>query len=453
VGLWAHSRPKRGRHHKPFITRLQVVSSAWAKRGQPLTLGRAMNAIASHRCRQLPRQLRGLIVGLAAAGLMGGCAASAVSESPTTTVLAPRPADSPSLTLSAPALGPSAASFASTPRPTQRPTWSPIPPASTGVLTVLEPPMQDEGVLWAPDGRHFAVLSADSSSVFNVYIFDSAGTWVGKAPGWAAAWASDNTLIVLPSDAASPDGLLTAYIASIGYNDVSTMSALPGRYGDIQGSGRGAALLTTAHGYAVWLDGSLQPKVECGCGPLAISTDGSLVASEDSTGLTVVKTGSGQDVRSWPGLRTGAHLQASFSPDGQHLALSDVDGSLNTLVVLNVSDGRREDLLAGHFVYNGTWASDEQVFAGDDSGGWWFLPVDGASPIRAELSTSSRDAVASSTGAVAAVDDTGSTLLVEKSGKSRTWALPSAALGLQWSPNGSELVVGCESGALVVAQP
>jgi hypothetical protein len=340
-----------------------------------------------------------------------------------------------------------------TPGPTPRPPWSPVPPTSTGALTVLEPPMKYEGVLWAPDGRHFAVLSADASSVFNVYIFDRAGTWVGQAPGWAAAWASDTTLIVLPSDPTSPDGLLIAYVASIGYNDVSTMPALRGRYRSIQGSGRGAAVLATAQGYAVWVNGSLQPEVECGCGPLAISSDGSLVAIEDSTGLAVVKTGSGQDVRSWPGLQTGAHLQASFSPGGQHLALSDVDGSLNTLVVLNVSDGRREDLLAGHFVYNGTWAKDEQVFAGDDSGGWWFLPVDGASPIRAELSTSSRDAVASSTGAVVAVDDTGSTLLVERSGTSRTWALPSAALGLQWSPDVSEIVVGCESGAVVVARP
>jgi hypothetical protein len=300
---------------------------------------------------------------------------------------------------------------------------------------------------------HFAVLSGDPGGVSTVYIFDKGGEWVGEAPGSAFAWASDTTLIVLPLDPTSPDGLLTAYTASIGYNDLATMRALPGRYSDVLGGGHAAAVLATAQGYAVWLDGSLQPEVECGCGPLAISTDGSLVALEDSTGLTVAKTVTGQDVHFWPGLQTGAHLHASFSSDGRHLALSDVDGSLKTLVVLNVADGQRENLLAGHFVYNGTWASDAQVFAGDDSGGWWFLPVDGASPKRAGLPTSSRDAVASSTGTVAAVNDAGSTLLVEKSGTSRTWALPSAALGLHWSPDGSEIVVGCESGAVVLARP
>jgi hypothetical protein len=313
--------------------------------------------------------------------------------------------------------------------------------------------MQDEGVLWAPDGKHFALLSGDPGGVSNVYLFDKVGTWVGEAPGWAAAWASDNTLIVLPSDPTSPDGLLTAYIASIGYNNVSTMRALPGRYSDIVGSGYGTAALPTAHGYAIWLDGSLKPEVGCGCGPVAVSADGSLVAIENSIGLKVVETGSGQDVQSWPDLHTGAHLHASFSPDGRHVTVTSVYGSLNTLVVLTVSDGRRADLLPGHFANNGTWVNNDRLFAGDDSGGWWFLPADGANPKTAGPPSGSWAAVASSTGSIAAVDEDGTTLSITTSGKTRTLTLPPKALGLHWSPDGTQLVVGCEAGAVVVVRP
>ncbi|HEY5487316.1 MAG TPA: hypothetical protein VIK06_06695 [Candidatus Limnocylindrales bacterium] len=310
--------------------------------------------------------------------------------------------------------------------------------------------MQDEGVLWAPDGQHFAVLSSDSNDVLNVYIFDSAGTWVGEAPGARAAWTGDHTLLVLPWDPTTQDGLQTAYIASFGYNDVSTMPALPGRYSDILGGGQGAAALPTAHGYAIWRNGSLQPEVDCDCGPVAVSADGSLVAIEGSIGVSVVKTGGGQNVRSWPGLQTGPHLHASFSPDGQHVALDSVYGSLNTLVVLNVSDGRRAELLAGHFVYNGAWVDNGQLFAGDDAGGWWFLPADGSSPKPAGLPSGSRGAVASSTDSLASVDDPGTTLRIDRSGKIRTLALPSHEQYLYWSPDGTELVVTCESLAVAL---
>ena len=339
----------------------------------------------------------------------------------------------------------------SPPPATPRPSWSP-PPSSTGLLTVLEPPMQDEGVEWAPDGRHFTVLSTDAG-VANVYIFDSSGTWVGEAPGSRASWISDDRLLVLPWDPTTSDGLLTAYIASFGYNDVSTMQALPGRYGDILGSGGGAAALPTGDGYAIWRNGSLQPEVKCDCGPVAISPDGSLVAVEDSIGMGVVKTGTGQNVRSWPGLQTGAHLHASFSPDSRHVALNSVYGSLNTLVVLNVSDGRRHDLLAGHFVYGGAWVDNSRLFAGDDAGGWWFLPADASSPKPAGLPSGSGSAVTSSTGSIAAVDSVGTTLSIATSGKTGTLTLPSQALDLHWSPDGSGLVVACQSGAVILVRP
>jgi hypothetical protein len=314
--------------------------------------------------------------------------------------------------------------------------------------------MLDEGVLWAPDGRHFAVLSMDSGSVFNVYVFDKDGTWVGEAPGDKAAWVGDHTLIVLPHDPTSQDGLVPAYLASIGYNDVSTMQALPGRYSDIVGNNTGTIALETAQGYALWLNGSLQPAVACGCGPLAISADGSLVAIEDSTGVKVVKAADGQDVRSWPTVGTGASPNASFSPDGQHLALSDVYGSLDTLVSLSVSNGRRADLLAGHFASGGTWSGNAQLLAGDDAGAWWLLAPDGTSARRVGLPSFSSAAVMSSAGSIAAVDDAGSTLLISRSGKTTATALPSRDESLlYWSPDGSEIVVGCESGAVVVARP
>jgi hypothetical protein len=80
-----------------------------------------MNAVASHHYRPRLGWLRSLIVGLAAAGLIGGCTAAVASPSPTTRAVAsPSPttravaspsAKSPSLEPASPTPGPSAASF------------------------------------------------------------------------------------------------------------------------------------------------------------------------------------------------------------------------------------------------------------------------------------------------------------------------------------------------------
>lgn len=321
------------------------------------------------------------------------------------------------------------------------------------MLTALEPPMQVEGVFWAPDDKHFAVLSMDAGNVFNVYMFDSAGNWVGEAPGWGAAWAGDSTLIVLPYDPASADRSLAAYVASIGYNDIGTMVSLPGRYSGLLGNEQGGVVLENAQGYATWLSGSLLPEMECGCSPLSVSSDGSLMAVEDSAGLQVVRTGNGQVVQSWPDLRAGQHANATFSPDGLHLALSGVNGSLNTLAVLDITDGQRTDLLAGHLTYGGTWVDNAKLLAGDDAGTWWFLSLDGSTNKLTDLPTWSSDALTSSTGSIAAVDPAGHHLLIDRSGKTTSLALPAQALYLHWSHDGSQIVAGCELSVVLLVRP
>lgn len=355
------------------------------------------------------------------------------------------PSSFPSLATPSPSLA-TASPLPATPYPS----WSPQPPASTGVLTTLGPSLQDEGVLWAPDGRHFAVISLDGGS-YNVYMFDKVGTWVGEAPGMVAVWVDDDTMIVLPNDPTSQDLLSTAYVAHIGYNDMSTMRALAGRYQGLLGNGTGIVALQTAQGYAIWRNGSLLPEVSGG-GPLSVSSDGSLVAVEDSSGLKVVKTDSGQVVRSWPDLHTGAHATASFSPDGRHLAMTDINGSLNSGVVLDVSDGKKTTLLEGHFVYGGTWVGNDRIFAGDDAGAWWLLSLGGAKTRLTDVPDWWYGAV-SSGGSVAADDlhaGSGTKLRITKSGKTTTLALPCQGMYLHWSPDGTELVVGCDSQVLLV---
>jgi len=366
----------------------------------------------------------------------------------------PMPSATPSVTPSVAATSSATAtpyplwSLGSPPPPTPIPTWSPIAPSSTGGLTVLEPSWMVGGeVLWAPDGQHFAVISSGGGDK-NVYMFDKAGTWVGEAPAWEAAWGGNDTLIVLASDPTSNDDFATAYIAHIGYNGLGTMQALPGRYEFLYGNGNGTVALQTAQGYAVWRNGSLLPEV-VGDGPLSISSDGSLMAVEDPSGLAVVRTDTGQVVRSWPEISMGKYPGGSLSPDGRHLALTGVIGSPGNLVVLSVSDGKRTDLLKGGGVYRETWVGNDRMFAGDDAEAWWLLSLDGARTRLGNGGTAYRDGAISTQGWAALVPEASlGTVQITTSGKTSTVALPSPATGLYWSPDGTELVVTCNPDVL-----
>jgi WD40 repeat protein len=301
--------------------------------------------------------------------------------------------------------------------------------------------------LWAPDGQHFAVISSGSGDS-NVYIFDKAGTWVGEAPAWEAAWSGDDTLIVLPYDPTSNNDFATAYIAHIGYNGLGTMLALPGRYEFLYGNGNGTVALQTAQGYAVWRNGSLLPEV-VGDGPISISSDGSLMAFQDQSSLRVVTTDDGKEVRSWPGLPAGPHPQASFSPDGRHLLVTDFAYPLQSLVVLNVSDGKKTTMLTGTAVYRGTWVGNDRIFAVADAGAWWLVSLDGARTRLGNGGTAYRDGAISTQGWAALVPEASlGTVEITRSGKTSTVALPSPATGLYWSPDGTELVVTCNPDVL-----
>ncbi len=298
--------------------------------------------------------------------------------------------------------------------------------------------MISQDVIWSPDMSHFAVVSQVDSGTFTVFMFDKSGSWVGQAPGREAAWANNQELLVLP--VAMDRGFLsTAFIATVGYNDEKTMSALPGRYSHLLGGANGTVSLMTESAYAIWRSGTLQKQRPGEV--LAISPDGSLLAVDGVAGLRVEKASDGQVVRSWPEVRLGRYPTASFSQDQSHLVMTDVVGSKDALDVLTIRDGSATGLLAGSVAYGPTWLADQRIFAGDSAGSWWLISLDGKQTKMATIQPTARAAAISPDGAKwAAIDENGK-LVIEGSGGALNLDTPPGPSRLYWSPDGTELVV------------
>jgi hypothetical protein len=252
--------------------------------------------------------------------------------------------------------------------------------------------------------------------------------------------------MVLPLDSPIQNVFRTAYIAGIGYNDLSTMQAIPGLYEDLLGNGNGTVALNTDGGYVIWHDGALLPEVTNRDSPLSISRDGSLIAVNTSSpyALNVVRTDTGQIVRSWPDLPAGPHPGASFSPDGRHLWVNDFEYPQQSLVLLNVADGKKTTLLTATSVYGATWDGNARIFSGGDAGSWWLLSLDGGKTRMPDVPAGSVYASISSAGWIAAAGSDSTTLTIVRAAKPTTLTLPAPPFPLSWSPDGTELVVACD---------
>jgi hypothetical protein len=321
------------------------------------------------------------------------------------------------------------------------PSWSPQTPMVGRGWRVLPTSGTASSATWAPDGKHFDVVAAD------VRIYDQTGVLVGAAPGDLAAWAGSDRLIVLAPSAA-PGGFESAYVATIGYNDATTMQPIPGHFSLLLASDIGRVVLTTrTGGYHVWSSGSLRPAVD-GLA-MAISRDGALVAAAGLSGFQIRTADDGRVIHTW-NLDTGPFTSAAFSPDASHVSLSNLM-SRPSPVVLTVKDGTVKYLTPDARLVG--WFGNDRVVAQDSGNVWWLLGLDG-SAARLAMPDDSSPVSVSSAGSIAYFSG-GVTRILGSDGSSRQVASPAGStrpFWLSWSPDGAELVVGY-AGEVVLARP
>jgi hypothetical protein len=345
---------------------------------------------------------------------------------------------------------------ASSQPPTSSPTAATATATATATLTPTPTPTTDPRavsfatgpslgvVLWAPDGKTFAVLDQVTAVI---HFFSRAGKSLGDVPGRNMAWIDATKYIVLRW----PDSDPSAAQAFIGRVGQTALTQIPGvYYEELVGNGHGAValVLPSMNDYVVWSSGQLS-KARSGK-PVSWSADGqelallhvdylTLQASAEVVGL------SGQRLAAAPSLKSFAEgLAVLFSPDGHRVALSAGPGRLPFIV--DIATGRTTSVGTTPVV-SMAWASDTRLLTvpGDPfplSLAAWDLE---GKPVQIPAQPADRVDV-SSTGVISLVQDNTGTLselvLLDPPKEPATITFLGQC-GPVWSPDGGVAVVVC----------
>ncbi|HEY5486312.1 MAG TPA: hypothetical protein VIK06_01580 [Candidatus Limnocylindrales bacterium] len=263
--------------------------------------------------------------------------------------------------------------------PTSSPTTATVTPTATPAPTTdpravsfaTGPSLGD--VLWAPDGKTFAVLDQVPAVI---HFFSRAGKSLGDVPGRNMAWIDATKYIVLRWPDADPSAA-QAFIGRVGQ---TVLTQIPGVYGygeDMLGNGHGAVALplpSVNEQYVVWSDGRLsQPRPGW---PVAWSNDGQELAVlyDDQSAVQswfYVVGLSGQRLAAVNLGEVAEGLQVLFSPDGRKVALSV--GPDLTPCILDIPTGRTVSF--GSWARSIAWASDTRLLT---------IPADSTKPMSLE---------------------------------------------------------------------
>jgi hypothetical protein len=241
--------------------------------------------------------------------------------------------------------------------PTGSASTTPVPTTDPRAVSFATGPSLGD-VLWAPDGKTFAVLDQVPAVI---HFFSRAGKSLGDTPGRNVAWIDATRYILLRwLDAGS--FTTQAFIGQVGQTE---LTQIPGVYGEeLLGNGHGAVALTMPgvnSQYVLWSSSEVS-KPRAGQ-PVSWSKDGRELAVVyiDQAAVKVwfeVVGLTGQRIAAVDvgGLVEG--LQVAFSPDGRNVALSAGPRSLPC--ILNVPTGRTVSMGSAPAI-SIAWAGDTRL--------------------------------------------------------------------------------------------
>jgi hypothetical protein len=371
----------------------------------------------------------------------------------------------------APTVGPSASgspapSKSAAPSPTETavvvPTSTPpIATASPSPGVIFSGPVQE--VTWSPGGTRIAVTEAANGATPDVRILTAAGAAIETVNAWSLGWLDEDTYVGV-------DYRSGAFVGRVGS---AARQAIPGDYVPwIPASTAGAVALelnvTASDQYVVWsvAGGLSAPRDGV---PVEFSPDGTMLAvvhyprgccaglpspepskAPGPTTLDIVRTDTGKSVRSTGDIVFAYGLPVSFSPDGRMVAFRrDTADGHEDLAVLDIGTGKVWVVQSG-----GLSILPQQTLAWLDSshldlrsGGEYGPEPAGFNLVVTHWPSDVAARSVSSHGYVATARTGSPQIEVQSGGRLIRRNLPGTfdAVQLLWSPDGSTLLVMCNS--------
>jgi Tol biopolymer transport system component len=347
----------------------------------------------------------------------------------------------------------------------------PATPAATAtggpnrILPLPSDAYSTDSVHWSPDGKHFIIAT------FGWEVFDAGGLGLAQAPSvqpvssvFSATWLDSNTYAILETGADDSPGPVN--ICGLDGSAVT----LPGSYvlanrvgAGIVGNGHGAlAVATSTSTFRVWANGTLSKSV-AGY-PMEWSPDGTKLLIATAFGQDPGDTTDGPvwdsvAIVSYPSLQRTAtfgdvqlvaqgdkipalDFLLSFSPDGRSVGFSC--GRWATTAsgcgpgVLDVAT-EHSTALTGNFMTIG-WLPDSRLLVASNSGQLQLEEWDGSKLVPSALPAQTISVSAAGIAAVEDQTDNFSTTSFVANGMPFL-VLPKNATEIDWSPDGSHLVL------------
>jgi hypothetical protein len=370
----------------------------------------------------------------------------------------------------APTVGPST-SESSSPSASAIPSLThsagPVPTPTLPIATASPPPGvifsgPVHEVAWSPGGTRIAVMEAANGATPDVRILTGAGTAIETVNAWSLRWLDEDTYVGLDYGSG-------AFVGRVGS---SARQVIPGDYVPlIPVSMAGTVALelnvTASNQYVIWTPAGLTAPRD-GV-PVGFSPDGTMLAvvhyprdccagvpspepskAPGPTTLDIVRTDTGKSVRSTGDIVFAYGLGVLFSPNGRMVAFRrDTADGHEDLAVLDIGTGKVWVVQSG-----GLSILPQQTLAWLDSthldlrsGGQYGPEPAGFNLVVTHWPSNVAARSVSSRGAAATAWTDSPQIDIQSAGKMTTRTLPGTFAGVRllWSPDGSSLLVMCNS--------
>jgi hypothetical protein len=361
----------------------------------------------------------------------------------------------------------SAPSYSAPPSPTGPVVVVPTatPPLATASLppgVIFSGPVQT--VQWSPGGTRIAVTECASSCSPDVKILTPDGGTVETVNAMWFGWIDDKSYVAI--SAADPAVTFVGHVRSTARETITGRYTFP----SVASSTGAVALAIEQVGsdrYVIWNAAGLSAPRD-GV-PVEFSPDGTMLAvvhyprdccagvpspepskAPGPTTLDIVRTDTGKSVRSTGDIVFAYGLPVSFSPDGRMVAFRrDTADGHEDLAVLDIGTGKVWVVQSGglDILHQGTLAWLDSTHLDLRSAGPTGTEPAGFNLVVTHWPSDVATRSVSSRGYVATARTGSPQIEIQSGGKLVTRSLPGVFDGLQllWSPDGSTLLVTCNS--------